>query len=83
MSASAAVAFSHSILEENLAVYLSKTISKTLRSMANINCFFENSFKDKSWKSSENQTLAGAPTDGLKRFAVSLVLTGDMMMMKK
>ncbi len=40
-------------------------------------------FKDKSWKSRENQTLAGAPTDGLKRFAVSLVITGDMMMGKK
>ena len=39
-------------------------------------------FKNKSWKSSENQTLAGAPVDGLKRFAVSLVLTGDMMMKK-
>ena len=39
-------------------------------------------FKKKSWKSSENQTLANAPVDGLKRFSVSLVLTGDMMMGK-
>ena len=39
-------------------------------------------FKKKSWKSSENQTLAGAPDDGLKRFSVSLVFTGDMMMKK-
>jgi hypothetical protein len=39
-------------------------------------------FKKKSWKTAENQMLAGTPRDGLKRFAVSLVLTGDMMMGK-
>lgn len=33
------------------------------------------SFKDKAWKSSENQELAGAPEDRLSKFEVSLVLT--------
>jgi hypothetical protein len=37
------------------------------------------SFKDQAWKSAENQTLNGAPVDDLKRFQVSLVLTGNMM----
>ncbi|HEX2684260.1 MAG TPA: hypothetical protein VHL77_10020 [Ferruginibacter sp.] len=40
------------------------------------------SFKDKAWKSAENQSLNGAPVDDLKRFQVSLVFTGNMMGMK-
>jgi len=41
------------------------------------------SFKDKAWRSAENQALNGAPVDDLKRFQVSLVLTGNMMGMCK
>ena len=34
------------------------------------------SFKDKSWKSSDNQELANAPVDKLSRFQVGLIFTG-------
>lgn len=44
---------------------------------------YTGSFKDRSWKTSDNQTLANAPVDGLSRFAVSLVFTGGGMMMGK
>lgn len=44
---------------------------------------YTGSFKDRNWKTSENQTLANAPKDGLSRFAVSLVFTGGCMTMKK
>lgn len=40
------------------------------------------SFKDRSWKSSENQSLAGSPKDGLSRFNVSLIMMGMPKMMK-
>ena len=43
---------------------------------------YTGSFKDRSWKSSENQTLNGAPSDDLSRFNVSLVFTGGVMIMK-
>jgi hypothetical protein len=42
--------------------------------------FYSGSFKNnKDWKSSENQTLAGAPVDNLKRVSVGIVFTGNMM----
>ncbi len=41
---------------------------------------YTGSFSDRSWKTSENQTLANAPKDGLSSFAVSLVFTGGGMM---
>jgi len=41
---------------------------------------YTGNFKDRAWKSSENQTLAGAPVDNLSRFNISLVFTGGMMM---
>jgi opacity protein-like surface antigen len=46
--------------------------------------FYEGSFKDnKPWRSSENQSLSGAPVDDLERISVSLVITGNMMGMGK
>jgi hypothetical protein len=42
---------------------------------------YTGSFKSKSWKSSENQTLNGSPVDNLSRFNVSLILSGGMGMM--
>ncbi len=46
---------------------------------------YSGGFRDRDWKSAENQKLNGAPSDELHRFAVSLVLTGGAMMgcMKK
>jgi hypothetical protein len=41
---------------------------------------YEGSFKDHSWKSEEYQTLANAPSDGLQRFNISLILAGKGMM---
>ena len=38
------------------------------------------SFSNKSWRSSENQSLNGAPVDNLSRFNVSLVFSGRMGM---
>ncbi|MFT3909181.1 MAG: outer membrane beta-barrel protein [Ferruginibacter sp.] len=43
---------------------------------------YTGSFKEKSWKSSDNQELANAPKDRLSQFQVSLIL-GDMPMKKK
>jgi len=43
---------------------------------------YTGSFKDRSWKSSENQSLAGAPVDNLSRFHVSLVMMGMPHFMK-
>jgi len=43
---------------------------------------YTGSFKDKAWKSAEYQSLNNAPSDNLSRFAVSLVFTGGMNMMK-
>ncbi len=40
------------------------------------------SFKDKEWKSSDNQVLSGAPSDGLSQFSISLVMM-NMPMMRK
>ncbi|MEO8768443.1 MAG: hypothetical protein ABI402_00090 [Ferruginibacter sp.] len=37
---------------------------------------YTGSFKDRSWKSSDNQELAGAPVDGISQFHVSLIMTG-------
>lgn len=46
--------------------------------------FYAGSFKDnKPWRSSENQSLSGAPVDDLERISVSLVITGSMMGMWK
>ncbi|MEP7163118.1 MAG: hypothetical protein ABI741_00410 [Ferruginibacter sp.] len=44
---------------------------------------YTGSFKDKAWKSSENQTLNAAPVDDLSRFSVSLVFGGSGGMMMK
>jgi len=44
---------------------------------------YAGAFKDKSWKSTENQSLNGAPSDDINRWSVSLVFTGGGMMMKK
>lgn len=37
---------------------------------------YTGSFKDKTWKSSDNQELANAPVDRLSRFQVGLIFTG-------
>jgi len=37
---------------------------------------YTGSFKDKGWKSSDNQELANAPVDKLSRFQVGLIFTG-------
>lgn len=37
---------------------------------------YTGSFKDRAWKSSDNQTLNGAPKDNLNRWFVSIVLGG-------
>ncbi|MEO7523649.1 MAG: hypothetical protein ABIT58_06105 [Ferruginibacter sp.] len=42
---------------------------------------YTGSFKDKAWKSSDNQELANAPKDGLSQFQISLIVT-DMPMRK-
>jgi hypothetical protein len=39
-------------------------------------------FRNRGWKSAEYQKLEGAPVDDIRRFSVSLVLTGGMMMHK-
>jgi len=45
---------------------------------------YEGSFKtNKPWRSSENQSLNGAPVDELNRISVGLVITGSMMGMMK
>ncbi len=44
---------------------------------------YEGGFKEKAWRSSENQALANSPTDKLSRFSISLILTGSRMMMHK
>lgn len=43
---------------------------------------YNGSFKDKAWKSSDNQTLAGAPVDKLSQFNVALVFTSMPRFMK-
>ncbi len=47
-----------------------------------IRAAYMGSFKDKEWKSSDNQSLAGAPSDGLSQFSISLVIMNMPMMMK-
>jgi len=47
-----------------------------------IQASYTGSFKDKSWKSSDNQSLAGAPTDNLSRFQVSLIMNSIPRFMK-
>ena len=37
---------------------------------------YTGSFKDKAWKSSDNQELANSPVDKLSRFQVGLIFTG-------
>ncbi len=39
-------------------------------------------FKDRAWRSSDNQELANAPKDGLSQFQISLFMTGMPRMMK-
>ncbi|MBS1927736.1 MAG: hypothetical protein IT254_01530 [Chitinophagaceae bacterium] len=46
-------------------------------SLAMLKAGYTGSFKDRAWKSSDNQTLNGAPKDGLNRWFVSIVL-GDL-----
>lgn len=43
---------------------------------------YTGSFKDKAWKSSDNQELANAPVDRLSRFQVGLIFTGMPHSMK-
>ncbi len=43
---------------------------------------YTGSFKDRAWKSSENQVLNGSPVDNLSRFQVSLVFSGNGQMMR-
>lgn len=43
---------------------------------------YTGSFKDKAWKSSDNQELANAPVDKLSRFQVGLIFTGMPHSMK-
>lgn len=43
---------------------------------------YTGSFKDRSWKSSDNQELAGAPVDGISQFHVSLTMANLPMMRK-
>ena len=44
---------------------------------------YAGSFSDKSWKSSENQSLNNSPSDNLSRIYVSLIFSGRMGMMRK
>ncbi len=37
-------------------------------------------FRNRAWKSAEYQKLEGSPVDDIRRFSVSLVFTGGMMM---
>ncbi|HMI78684.1 MAG TPA: hypothetical protein VK484_07815 [Ferruginibacter sp.] len=44
---------------------------------------YTGAFKERTWRSAENQFLNGAPSDDINRWSVSLVLTGGGIMMKK
>ncbi|MEO6670652.1 MAG: hypothetical protein ABIN36_14310 [Ferruginibacter sp.] len=44
---------------------------------------YTGSFKDRSWKSSDNQSLAGAPVDGISQFHVSLIMSSMPKMGKQ
>jgi hypothetical protein len=48
-----------------------------------IQAHYVGGFKEKGWKSSDNQVLDNSPSDELNRFAVSLVFSGGMMMNHK
>lgn len=76
------VKFNNSFLTYRLGLGLAFKSPKHPGSVG-IQAGYTGSFKDRSWKTSENQTLANAPKDGLSRFAVSLVFTGGGMMMHK
>ena len=44
---------------------------------------YAGSFKDRTWKSNEDQVLANAPIDKISQFFVSIVLTSSPMFMHK
>ena len=44
---------------------------------------YTGSFKDRSWKSSDSQTLSGAPADDLSQFHVSFILSGGIHSMRR
>lgn len=52
------------------------------KSSVGIQVAYTGSFRDKEWKSSDNQALAAAPSDNLSRFRVSLVMNSLPRFMK-
>jgi hypothetical protein len=76
------VKFNNSFATYRLGLGLSLKPGKSTGSIG-LQAGYVGSFKDRSWRTSENQTLANAPREGLGRFAISLVFTGGGMMCRK
>ncbi len=67
------VGFKNSFFTYNLGLGFNVKANKQGSSVG-IKAGYTGSFKDRSWKSSDNQVLGNAPVDGLSRFNVSLVI---------
>lgn len=67
------VVFKNSFFTYNVGLGFNVKTNKEGGSLG-IRAGYTGSFKDRSWKSSNNQVLGNAPADGLSRFNVSLVI---------
>ena len=77
------VAFTNFFLTYRLGLGFAVKSAKYPSSSMGVKLGYTGSFKDKAWKSSDNQTLAGAPTDGLSQFSASLLFTSMPHFMRK
>ncbi len=77
------VSFTNFFLTYRLGIGFAVKSPKHPTTSMGIKLGYTGSFKDKAWKSSDNQSLAGAPEDGLSQFNVSLVLTSLPHFMRK
>ncbi len=77
------VAFTNFFVTYRLGVGFAVKSAKHPDCSMGIKLGYAGSFKDKAWKSSDNQTLAGAPTDGLSQFNASLIFTSMPHFMRK
>ena len=76
------VDFTNSFFTYRLGLGFNFSSPKHPYSGIGIQARYTGSFKDQDWKSSENQTLAGAPVDNLSQFQVALILTTQWRGMK-
>lgn len=68
------VSFTNSFYTYRLGLGFAVKPGKDASGLLGIRVGYTGSFKDKAWKSNENQELAGAPVDGISQFNVSLTI---------